>query len=506
VLIISQPFRAYLPLIPAILATFMLTACAQVISGRAEFAHPTPAASIEWKPCIIDSLPRDAQCGELSVPINYAKPENGVAAIALIRFPATGHKIGSLLLNPGGPGGSGVGFAANALKVLPAPVRERFDVVGFDPRGVGESKPTIWCNSDADNDRERADPQVDYSPAGVAHIEQLNKEYVQRCVDKMGMQFLANVGTPNVVKDMDRLRAALGDDKLTFAGFSYGTELGSAYAEAFPQHVRALVLDGPVDPTADPMQTDISQMRAFQTAFNDFAADCAKSPDCPLGRDPAKSVDVFHSLVNPLVDKPASTRDPRGLSYPDAITGTISALYSQSFWDKLTAGLDALRHGAHADDLLALADQYWQRDDDGSYANLADANLAITCGDNPFPKDPQPWVEMDKRTREVAPFQSFGDFTGYAPRGVCAFWPVPPDMAPHTISAAGVSPALVIATTHDPATPYEAGVHLAEQLHGRLLTVDGTQHTAAFSGDECVDDIVAKYLVDLALPPPGAKC
>jgi pimeloyl-ACP methyl ester carboxylesterase len=506
VLIISRRVGAFARLILVLVAALALTACTKVIDGRAQYAHPPPSAPIEWGPCNVESLPRSTQCGELSVPIDYTKPEGGTATIALIRIPATGDKIGSLLVNPGGPGGSGVGFAAAVIKMLPPAVREHFDIVGFDPRGVGESKPAVRCNSDTDNDRERADPEVDYSPAGVARIEQLNKEYVQRCVDKMGLEFLAHVGTPNVVKDMDRLRAAVGDDKLTYVGFSYGTELGAAYAEAFPQHVRALVLDGPVDPTADPIQTNIDQMAAFQTAFDDFAADCAKSPDCPLGTDPAKAVDVFHSLVNPLVDKPAPTQDRRGLSYPDAVTATISALYSQSTWDKLTAGLDALKHGADADDLLDLADQYWQRDADGSYANLSDANLAITCGDEPYPKDQHAWVETDRRTREVAPFQSFGEFTGYAPRGVCAFWPVPPDMQPHDISAPGLPPVLVIATTHDPATPYESGVHLAEQLHGTLLTVEGTQHTAAFGGNDCVDDIVTRYLVDLAVPPRDAKC
>ncbi len=171
------------------------------------------------------------------------------------------------------------------MENLPSNVRQSFDFVGFDPRGVGASTPALWCNSDADNDRIRADPQVDYSPKGIEHIEGETKAFVQRCVDKMGKDFLENVGTANVAKDLDALRVAVGDDKLTYLGYSYGTRIGSAYAEAFPDKVRAMILDGAVDPNADPIQADIDQAAAFQQAFNDYAADCVKDPGCPLGND-----------------------------------------------------------------------------------------------------------------------------------------------------------------------------------------------------------------------------
>jgi pimeloyl-ACP methyl ester carboxylesterase len=485
----------------ALTAVLTIAACTHVVDGHAERAHPAIGAPIQWTPC-----GKGAECGELAVPIDYDNPESGVATIALIRFPATGARIGSLVMNPGGPGGSGVDAATWMVRDVPTALRERFDFVGFDPRGVGNSRPAVWCNSDAENDRERADPMVDYSPEGVARIEQYSKEFVQRCVDKMGKDFLANVGTASAVKDMDALRAALGDDKLTYIGFSYGTQLGSEYAQAFPQRVRAMVLDGAVDPTVEPMDSMLLQAEAFQKAFNDFAADCAKSPDCPLGTDPAKAVDVLHSLVNPLVDKPARTNDLRGLSYPDALTAVTSALYSPGYWDTLTDGLTALRDGDAADDLLDLADEYMGRDSDGHYDNSSDAFNAISCVDNPFPTDKPPWVTFDKQRREVSPWDSYGEFTGDAPRGVCAFWPVPPTSSPHSISAPGLPQVLVISTTGDPATPYQDGVHLAEQMNAALLTVEGTQHTAAFSEDDCVDDIVTRYLIDLALPPADARC
>ncbi len=499
----SRTRGGYTGLTMTVVAVLVLASCTNLVDGHAQLAHPDLGAPIQWRPC---RAPPSAECGELAVPIDYSKPENGVATIALIRFRGSGAKIGSLLMNPGGPGGSGVQFTAGILKDLPQPLRERFDIVGFDPRGVGLSRPAVRCNSDAENDRERADPQVDYSPAGVAHIEQTTKEFVQRCVDEMGKEFLANAGTASVVKDMDALRGALGDDKLTYVGFSYGTELGTQYAEAFPQRVRAMVLDGAVDPAVQPMDSMLRQSEAFQKAFNDFVADCAKSPDCPLGTDPAKAVDEFHSLVNPLVAKPAPTKDPRELSYPDAVTAVTSSLYSPGFWEKLTSGLTALRNGAPADDLLELADDYWGRDRDGRYDNSSDAFNAITCVDTAVPTDPPPWEAFDKSRREVSPWDSYGEFTGYAPRGPCAFWPVPATGRPHRASAPGVAPILVISTTGDPATPYTDGVHLAEQLNASLLTVEGTQHTAAFYGDACVDDIVVEYLIDLKLPPRDARC
>jgi pimeloyl-ACP methyl ester carboxylesterase len=441
----------------------------------------------------------------LSVPVDYAKPDGDVAQLAMIRFKATGDKIGSLIINPGGPGESGVAAAASIVGTLPESVRQRFDVVGFDPRGVGSSTPAVWCNSDADNDRLRADPQVDYSPAGVAHIESETKDFVQRCVDKMGKDFLANVGTASVAKDLEAMRVALGDQKLTYLGYSYGTRIGSAYAEAYPQNVRAMILDGAVDPNADPIESDIRQAAAFQTAFDDYAADCAKSATCPLGTDPAKAVDVYKSIVDPLVEHPANTKDPRGLSYSDSVVGTILPLYSPNLWRHLTQALTELKRG-DGDTMLALADLYMGRDEKGHYNNSTDVRVAVNCVDEPPVTDRAKTVEEDRRVREVAPFMSYGQFTGNAPLSTCAFWPVPPTSTPHELKIEGLPPTLVVSTTNDPATPYQAGVDLAKQLGGALLTFDGTQHTVVFQGNSCVDDIAAKYLVDVAVPPPGAKC
>jgi pimeloyl-ACP methyl ester carboxylesterase len=364
----------------------------------------------------------------------------------------------------------------------------------------------VDCNTDAEDDQDRADVDVDYSPAGVAQTEKEIKEYVQRCVDKTGGDLLANVGTESAARDMDLLRAALGDDKLTYVGFSYGTFLGSEYAELFPERVRAMVLDGAKDPAADPIQSILDQAEAFQKTFDAYAADCAHTPDCPLGTDPSKAVEKLHALVDPLVGQPSPTQDPRGLSYPDALTGVYDALYGPDSWEQLTAGLAALRDRKPADDLLTLADEYMVRDSDGHYDNSSDVFNAISCADVQYPTDPAAWVDFDRKYRAVSPFDSYGEFTGHAPRDVCALWPVRADDAPHAVSAPGLPRTLVISTTGDPATPYLDGVHLAEQMHAALLTVEGTQHTASFYEIPCIDDIVTAYLVDLTLPPPDKRC
>jgi pimeloyl-ACP methyl ester carboxylesterase len=299
---------------------------------------------------------------------------------------------------------------------------------------------------------------------------------------------------------MDAVRDALGETQINYLGYSYGTQLGTAYLERFPNRVRTMVLDGAIDPTQNPMDALVEQMAGFQVAFDDFAADCAKSPDCPLGTDPAKFVDRYRLLVDPLVTRPGPTSDPRGLSYADALTGTINALYTPHYWKYLTSGLLGLQRGSDAGDLLMMADDYIGRDDDGRYSNVQDAFNAIRCVDTPTSNDPAVWAQVDKQIRQRAPFLSYGDFTGYAPRDLCAFWPVPPTSAPHVVAPAPAGSAVVVSTTHDPATPHQAGVDLARQLQAPLITFDGTQHTVVFDGNPCVDNAVVKYFVDRTVP------
>jgi pimeloyl-ACP methyl ester carboxylesterase len=303
---------------------------------------------------------------------------------------------------------------------------------------------------------------------------------------------------------MDVLRSALGDPKLTYLGYSYGTRIGSTYAEEFPGNVRAMVLDGAVNPASDPIADNIGQMAGFQKAFDAFAQWCAGRPNCPLGQQASDSVKSFLGLVQPLIDKPATALGDRKLSYADAMTALVEALYSEQQWDLLSRGLTELGHG-NGRILVALADVYYGRDSSGKYSTMTDAFNAVHCVDDPRVTDRNVLLDAAARIRQVAPIFDDGRPVGAA-LDVCAFWPVPNTMAPHQPHVDGLPPVVVVSTTGDPATPYQAGVDLAAALHGRLLTYEGTQHTAFLQGNPCVDGAGVRYLVDLTLPGDGSRC
>jgi pimeloyl-ACP methyl ester carboxylesterase len=498
----------------ALIATLSLSCwLAPPLAGATPEGGPdqTVVPQPDWGSCIRfigdTSGVLTAECTTVSVPIDYADPGGAQVQLAVIRIPATGPRIGALFVNPGGPGASAVDSVAGmGLALADTEITRHFDLVGFDPRGVGHSTPQLRCRTDAEFDAYRREPMTDYSPAGVAAIEALFRQFAQRCADRMGPQFLGSVGTASAVRDMDLIRQALGEDQINYLGFSYGTELGTAYVEQYGDRVRAMVLDGAIDPSVGPVEENVRQMAGFQVAFNDYAADCAQSTGCPLGTDPAQWVNRYHELIDPLVGKPGHTSDPRGLSYADAITGTFNALYSPQYWKFLTSGLLGLQRGTDAGDLLTLADEYQGRDEQGNYSNMQDAFNAVRCVDAPSPTDPAVWVAADRRIREVAPFSSYGEFTGFAPRDVCALWPVPATSAPRVAAPTAPGKVVVVSTTRDPATPYQAGVDLARQLGAPLITYDGTQHTAVFNGDQCVDTAVVSYLVDKVSPPDGLTC
>jgi pimeloyl-ACP methyl ester carboxylesterase len=510
---LSSALLSFGLLLPSAVASPLAGATPEPGSGQSPNPAPPPAAApgLNWGSCsqfLTDTsdVPT-AQCTTVSVPVDYNKPGGARAKLAVIRVRATGQRIGSLLVNPGGPGGSAVDMVAGMASDLQnSDITRNFDLVGFDPRGVGHSTPAVRCRTDAEFDAYRREPMVDYSPSGVSHIEQLYRQLAQQCVNRMGTEFLANVGTASSARDMDMVRQGLGDDQINYLGYSYGTELGTAYLEGFSDHVRAMVLDGAIDPTVDPVEENIRQMAGFQTAFNDYATDCARSKACPLGTDPTQFVNRYHALVDPLATKPGRTSDPRGLGYADATTGTINALYSPQHWKFLTSGLLGLQRGTDAGDLLLLADDYEDRNKNGHYGNDQDAFNAVRCVDAPTPTDSATWVSADQRIRQAAPFLSYGQFTGNAPRDMCALWPVPATSWPHTAPPVAVGKAVVVSTTHDPATPYQSGVNLARQLGAPLITYDGTQHTAVFNGNQCVDTAAVRYFVAGMLPPPSLQC
>ncbi|RRO19189.1 alpha/beta hydrolase [Saccharopolyspora rhizosphaerae] len=484
---------------------------------------PVPASldrfygqELAWGPCsnfATSSSDRTAfqdpelECARLEVPMDYAHPEGKTIRIGVLRKPATDprSRIGALMMNPGGPGASGMSAAASlSTSVADTEIGERFDLVGFDPRGVAASEPAVRCLTDPERDAERLDSDADTSPSGVAESEQEEREYATKCAERTGVDVLANIGTRDVVRDLDVLRSALGEPKLNYLGYSYGTRIGSEYAETFPGNVRAMVLDGAIDPGQTTVDALVAQGAGFQRAFNDFAAWCAARAKCALGNDPSKAVQRFQDLTRPLVDDPVQAGYGRELSYADATMAAIQGLYAPTLWESLDSGLAELQQG-RGQTLLSLADSYFGRDAAGRYTNTTDAFDAIHCVDDKRVLNPEEVRAADRRYREAAPFLDDGNPPSSA-RDMCAFWPVPVTGDPTQPQVGQLPPVLVISTTADPATPYEAGVQLAQALHGRLLTYEGTQHTVFLQGVSCVDEAGTNYLVDLQLPPEGARC
>jgi pimeloyl-ACP methyl ester carboxylesterase len=455
------------------------------------------------------------QCADLTVPLVYDDPAGTTITIKVLRKPATnqGDRIGSVVMDPGGPGGSGVELAGSfGAYGIGTDLNKQLDLVGFDPRGVGSSVPEIRCQTDEERDAARLQTLRTRDQADLDAANALAKSIAEGCARLTGAAqgldgatVLASIGTRDVAKDLDVLRAALGDDKLTYLGFSYGTAIGTAYAEQFPSNVRALILDGAEDPLADPAASNVAQGEGFQKAFEDFAAWCAQQAVCVLGTDPDKATAVYQSLARPLMDAPLKLVDGRSLSFADANTGTAAALYASSVWPTLSTALLDLSKG-DGTALMTLADGYDGRDAGGHYSNILDAFQAISCADGARVTDPAVADQMAEKYAAAAPWQDAGD----PPRGIndpCVYWPVPPTTTPHTPVVDGLPKVLVISTINDPATPYDAGVKLAQQLGATLLTVNGTNHTAYLgTGNACVDAIGTDYLVNLTLPADNTTC
>ncbi|MEV0340186.1 alpha/beta hydrolase [Nocardia sp. NPDC050713] len=436
------------------------------------------------------------ECGRVTVPLDYAEPDGATASIAVSRLPARGERVASLLTNPGGPGSPGI---VMPLMFAKSEVAQRFDVIGVDVRGLGASTPKVVCLTPEEYQAERNELDVDYSPEGIAQTERENRDYVAKCVQRTGVDVLANVGTRDVARDFDVIRAALGDEKLTYYGGSYGTRLGSTFAEMFPDRVRAMVLDGGVDPATD-MVDAVVFSRGFQQAFDAYAAECAKAPDCPLGTDPARATAAFHALVLPLIDRPAATADPRGLGYRDALSAVANSLYNPAGWPGITEGLKELADG-RGDALLAFADVI-------ASPSIVERDLqqAVFCLEEKRVTDRAEAAELDRRTRSAAPIFDDGRGTGQAPLGVCAFWPVPTNSQPHVPSVSNLPKVVVVSVTGDPATPHEGGKNLARALGASLVTYEGVQHGVFGQGVACVDEPVSRYLIDLTPPPEGLVC
>ncbi|AQU67271.1 alpha/beta hydrolase [Streptomyces niveus] len=457
---------------------------------------------LDWRGCGVP----DFQCATMRAPLDYEKPDGAEIKLAVARKKATGpgKRLGSLQVNPGGPGGSAVDYLQGYAGIgYPAPVRARYDMVAVDPRGVSRSAP-VECLTGKEMD---AFTQVDQTPDDQTERNLLAASYkklAQGCA-KRSAEILPHVSTIEAARDMDILRAALGDKKLSYVGASYGTFLGATYAELFPKRVGRLVLDGAMDPSlpADEMNRD--QTAGFETAFSAFAADCVKQPDCPLGTESAAdAAQRMKFFFNTLDTEPIPTGEPRKLGESLATTGVINAMYDESGWpglrDSLTSAMDGDGSG-----LLALADSYYEREGDGSFSNLMYANAAVNCLDLPAAfKKPADVDAAVPSFQEASPV--FGTALAWAGLN-CAHWPTEATGTPHRIAAKGAPPILVVGTTRDPATPYKWAQSLAEQLSsGVLLTYDGDGHTAYGRGSDCVDTAINTYLLEGTPPANGKKC
>ncbi|HEX6311639.1 MAG TPA: alpha/beta hydrolase [Acidimicrobiia bacterium] len=457
-------------------------------------ARDRPDDELDWRDC------DGGECAELTVPLDYDDPDGPTTEVALIRQPATNpdERIGSLLVNPGGPGAPGVDFVADNGFLLFANLREHFDIVGFDPRGTGATLP-IDCVDSLDSVLSR-----DYSPDSVDErdvLEDAIREYTAACEERYG-EVLEHVSSQDTVRDMDRIREAVGDEKLTYLGFSYGTYLGALYADFFPDKVRALALDGAVDPELDALGTNLEQAAGFEASLNAFFEACAADRGCAFHNDGDPAA-AFDALVAGIETDPPEA-DGRVLSPNEFELGVAEPLYQGELgWDMLA---EALAEAADGDPSLMfeLSDDYTERNEDGTHTgSILQPFWAIGCVDGAPIGDPEDLPPLEERFRAAAP--RFGVSFLYSGL-MCALWPADPEPSPNPLDAAGAPPILVIGTSGDPATPFQWAESLAGVLDsGVLLANEGEQHTA-YLLSECATDLVDAYLIDLEVPEPGTSC
>jgi pimeloyl-ACP methyl ester carboxylesterase len=446
------------------------------------------------------------QCATMKAPRDWDDPDGDTIGLALIRVRASGddsRRIGSLIFNFGGPGGSGV-TTLPAFGNDYAKLRTRYDLVSFDPRGVGRSAPVL-CENDQQLD---AYFQQDATPDDAAERTELleNVQGFNAACEKNSETMLPHVLTTDAARDMDLMRQVLGDEKLHYFGISYGTELGGVYAHLFPKNVGRAVFDAVVDPTQTPEQGSLGQARGFQRALDNFAEDCvSKEEDCPIG-DTAEDVkNRIATFLKDLDSRPIEGIFPRRLTQTAATTGIAQALYSQDFWEYLTDGLEQAYDG-NGEILMLLSDSMNGRSTNGEYSNLVAANVSINCADDK-PRYSPAYVE-DRLPAFRAASPLFGDFLAWGMLS-CTDWAVPGAADHPDVSAPGAAPILVVGNTGDPATPYEGTRKMVRALGpgvGVELTYEGQGHGAYDSKNKCVQDAVNGYLLDGKVPTAGTVC
>lgn len=453
---------------------------------------------VVWEPC-----ENEFQCAQVTVPMDYDDPDGGTIQIAALRASSTGQKQGSLLVNPGGPGASGYDFVKDAAGThFSQAVRDSYDLVGFDPRGVKRSAP-VTCLTDAERDAARAKIYDLETDAGLEAARTDNKAIAAKCAEQTG-PVLAHIDTESSAKDMDVLRAVVNDQKLNYLGYSYGTFLGSTYASLFPGNVGRMVLDGALDPSLSNEELTSGQAVAFEKAIRAYVADCLQQEGCPLSGGVDTGVQQIRDVINAVQQTPRAAKDGRVVNATMFVSGLITPLYNDQSWPALTQALDAAMTG-DVSLMLRLADLGADRSSNGTYtSNSTFAFNAINCLDYPMESDTAAMRAEQQRLMQASP--TFGYFFAYGGTN-CEDWPHESVRTPSPVEYTGESPIVVIGTTGDPATPVEWASSLRKQLgNASLMTWEGEGHTAYGRSNSCIEGPVDSYLLTGELPADNTVC
>ena len=459
-------------------------------------------------------------CAVITVPLDYANPKGETISIAMKKRAATGgHAQGALFINPGGPGDSGVSFAERAGNAFSPDLLSAYDIIGFDPRGVGSST-AITCSSDDDSSSSTAEPSATGTPsagstpsAGTASGGESYEEWAEstrQSFQELSKQcgsntepaaLLDHVDTVSAARDLDILRALAGQEKLNYLGFSYGTYLASVYAETFPGNTGRIVLDGAIDPSLSLAEQGLGQAKGFEQALRTYVDYCQSSSGCPLSGGTDVGVQQIRDLITSANSTPLATGDPnRTVTGSDIVTALSEYLYTtEQNWEPLNKALDQAINHRDGSAFAASEEQDSPSKDDGG-----GAFQAVTCLDYPVEGDTTTWAAQYEQAKREAPI--FAD-SAVGMDLVCSVWGHNGTRKPAQIRARGAAPILVVGTTGDPATPYAWSKSLAEQLDsGQLLTWEGNGHTAYGGDASCVNDAVDAYLISGTMPKKGLTC
>lgn len=479
----------------------------QVVSTSTPVVSGAPAGFESYydQPLVWTTCGSRLQCGNVSAPTNWGDPQSAPIQLALIRHMASVQSPkGDLFMNPGGPGESAVEFVRDNLeRAVDSTLRENFNIVGLDPRGVGDSTKVVCYTDPADLDN-----ALYGIPTGQRGTDEWNAQasetsaaFGRACLENTG-DLLEFVDTGSAARDMDMVRAAMGNEKLNFLGYSYGTFLGATYANLFPDRVGRMVLDGAVDSTVSLLMSMYAQTVAFESALNAYLSWCVEGDDCPLGATVGEAAVALEQLLAETAANPIENEDGRLLGADTLVTGLLWPLYDDTAWPFLNEIVAATLNG-DASFAFESADGYNGRKPDGTYDNSTDAFIAINCADA-TPSDETVMSSLQEQIRVDAPI--LGAYLSGAVDG-CATWPVPSRGSLDPLRAEGAPDLLILGTTNDPATPYESAVSLSEQMaSSHLVTLAGEGHTAYNRGVACIDDIVDSFFLDGSVPVEGVVC